>query len=278
MYELFLQIKKMKIAIIGCGTMGLIYAKAFQKYDLVKKEHLLLVEKNEPRALELEKLDIGNVVLSYDDSIKEFELLVLSVKPQDFDVLSKSLMKVIHPNAVILSIMAGVRINHIKEMLQHNLVIRAMPNSPASLGMGVTGIFAGEGMDATSMLKAERVLATTGRTVLLEDEGMLDAVTALSGSGPAYFFYFLQHLIQAGVNMGLEESVASMLAKQTMLGAFHLANNADQSLDKLIQAVASKGGTTEAALNIFNKHKTGESIEIALQAAFERAKELSGKG
>jgi pyrroline-5-carboxylate reductase len=268
----------MKIAIIGCGTMGLIYAKAFQKYDLVKKEHLLLVEKNEPRALELEKLDIGNVVLSYDDSIKEYELLVLSVKPQDFDVLSKSLMKVIHPNAVILSIMAGVRINHIKEMLQHNRIIRAMPNSPASLGMGVTGIFAGEGMDATSMLKAERVLATTGRTVLLEDEGMLDAVTALSGSGPAYFFYFLQHLIQAGVNMGLEESVASMLAKQTMLGAFHLANNADQSLDKLIQAVASKGGTTEAALNIFNKFKTGESIEVALQAAFERAKELSGKG
>ncbi|MFN4122961.1 MAG: pyrroline-5-carboxylate reductase [Flavobacteriales bacterium] len=265
----------MKIAIIGCGNMGLIYAKAFQKYEIVKKEHLLLVEKNIQRAAELEKLNIGQVALSYEEQIKEYDLLVLSVKPQDFDELSASLSKVINQHAVILSIMAGVKISHIKKMLNHDRIVRAMPNSPAALGMGVTGIYAGEGMDATSMLKAERVLATTGRTVLLEDEDLLNAVTALSGSGPAYFFYFLKHLIQAGVNMGLEESVAAMLAKQTMLGAFHLANNADQSLENLIKAVASKGGTTEAALNVFNQMQTGESIEKAVEAACKRAFELS---
>lgn len=265
----------MKIAIIGCGTMGLIYAKALVKYDISKKEELLLVEKNESRASELEQLALGKVVLSYDEEILKFELIILAVKPQDFVLLSQTLSKVIHKDAVILSIMAGVRVSEINRLLEHGNTVRVMPNSPAALGMGVTGIFTNANIDSNKLIKVERVLSTTGRTVMLQDENLLDAVTALSGSGPAYYFYFLKHMIQAGIAMGLEESVASLLAKQTMLGAFHLANNAEQKLDALIQSVASKGGTTEAALKIFETYQIGAHIEQALLAAKNRAEELS---
>jgi pyrroline-5-carboxylate reductase len=265
----------MKIAIIGCGTMGLIYAKAFVKYDISKKEELILVEKNENRAKELKQLNLGKVVLSYDEEILNYEMIILAVKPQDFETLSKTLAPVIHKNAVILSIMAGVKVSIINQLLKHSNTVRVMPNSPAALGMGMTGIYANENIDASKLIKVERILSTTGRTVLLQEEHLLDAVTALSGSGPAYYFYFLKHMIQAGIAMGLEESVASMLAKQTMLGAFHLANNAEQKLDALIQSVASKGGTTEAALKIFDTHQIGANIEQALIAARDRAEELS---
>jgi len=125
------------------------------------------------------------------------------------------------------------------------------------------------------MHKAENVLSTTGRTVFFEDEKLLNAVTALSGSGPAYFFYILKHMVDAGKKMGFTESVSSMLVKQTMLGSFHLMNSASRSLDDLIKAVSSKGGTTEAAFNVFNENKVGESLLKGILRAEQRAGELS---
>ncbi len=265
----------MKITLIGCGNMGLIYARAFLKYALVKSDELLLVEKNEARVVELQKMALGKVVTPNDPLIESSDILLLAVKPQDFLELASILKHHLNPNCVVISIMAGVRLSVLEERLQHKSLVRAMPNSPASLGMGITALISSPETSTEHVRKAEQLLSTTGRTVYLDEESQLDAVTALSGSGPAYFFYLIKHMIEAGKVMGLDEGVSSMLVKQTMLGAFHLVNQADKSLDELIQAVASKGGTTEAAFRVFEEFHLGESLQKAILAAQKRATELS---
>lgn len=265
----------MRITLIGCGNMGLIYARAFLKYTIVKQDELLLVEKNAERVTELEKMNLGRVVTSDDSRISESELILLAVKPQDFTALAPVIAKLLKPHNVVLSIMAGITLSYLEQHLQHGTLVRAMPNSPAGLGMGVTALVAHSSVSSEQLRKAEHVLATTGRTVYMEREEQLDAVTALSGSGPAYFFYLVKHMIEAGKAMGIDEGVAGMLVKQTMLGSFHLINQADKSLDELIQAVTSRGGTTEAAFTVFNRAGLGEQLQEAIFKAEQRAKELS---
>jgi pyrroline-5-carboxylate reductase len=265
----------MKITIVGCGNMGLIYARSFLKYNIVSKQDLLLVEKNEVRKQELKKLDIGNVVVPDSELISRSDVIILSVKPQDFTELANDLKKVTSPNTILLSIMAGINISFLRQKLQHQKIVRAMPNSPVEVGMGITAYSLSKEITINEAHKIENLLAITGRALYMEDENLLDAVTALSGSGPAYFFYFVQQLIDAGKKMGMDETTAALLVKQTMLGSFHLINNAGKPLDDLIKSVASKGGTTEAALSTFAKHHVNVHLQEGLLNAEKRAKELA---
>lgn len=171
--------------------------------------------------------------------------------------------------------MAGITIERIQNDLNHKLVVRAMPNTPAMIGMGITGFTAAEGISFAQLSKIENLINATGRSVYLEDESMLDAVTALSGSGPAYFYYIVKQMVEAGKLMGFDEGMARLLVKQTMLGSYHLINNAEKSLDELITAVASKGGTTEAALKEFEEGSLADDLKRGILAAEKRAKELS---
>jgi pyrroline-5-carboxylate reductase len=171
--------------------------------------------------------------------------------------------------------MAGMTIARISSTLVKSAIIRAMPNSPAELGMGMTAFTASKMVGIEQIRKAENLLSTTGRTVFFENEDLLDAVTALSGSGPAYFFYIVKQMIEAGKQMGFDESTSCMLVKQTMLGSFHLLNTADKSLDELIKAVASKGGTTEAAISTFENKGVDQGLIKGILNARDRAKELS---
>lgn len=265
----------MKIAIVGCGNMGMAFAKSFLQYDLVKKEDLLLVEKSAERGEALRAAKAGVVVETISPHVGEYDLIILSVKPQDYLAVAESLKEVIQYNQVILSIMAGTPIAKIQQTLNHSLVVRAMPNTPAMLGMGMTAYAAAKEVDIQQLRKIENLINATGRSVFLEDESLIDAVTALSGSGPAYFFYLIKAMIEAGKRMGFEEGMASLLVKQTMLGSFHLINNADKNLDELIKAVASKGGTTEAALKRFEEGNLDETLIAGIEAAQKRATELS---
>lgn len=255
--------------------MGMAFAKSFLQYDLVKKENLLLIEKSADRAETLRTENTGVVIETISTHIGEYDIVILSVKPQDFAAVQDALREVLQPQQVILSIMAGIPIANIQEKLDHRLVIRAMPNTPAMLGMGITGFSAAKELSFAQLLKVDNLINATGRSVFLEDESMLDAVTALSGSGPAYFYYLVKAMIEAGKKMGFEESLATLLVKQTMLGSFHLINNADKSLDDLIKAVASKGGTTEAALREFEAGDLSKTLQTGILAAERRAKELS---
>ena len=266
----------MKITIVGCGNMGLIYARAFLKYNIVSKENLILAEKNEIRKQELLKLNVGQVTVVNDPKIADSDIIIIAVKPQDFEELATELKPFLYSAKCIISIMAGMKMQKIEHALNNLNIIRAMPNSPAELGMGITAFTASKTVPIEQIRKAENLLGTTGRCVFLENEDLLDAVTALSGSGPAYFFYVVKHMIEAGKQMGFDEATSAMFVKQTMLGSFHLINNANKSLDELITAVASKGGTTEAAFTVFNEAEVGENIQKGIVKARDRSVELSG--
>lgn len=263
----------MKIAIIGCGNMGLTYAKAFLKDNIVTQNNLLLIEKN---AQLKERLNsFGNVANQIDERIKEFDTIILSIKPQDSHAIYADLRQYINPSQLLISIMAGITIQSLQQNLNHLSIIRAMPNTPAQLGMGITGFAASKETKVQDILKADNLLNSTGKTIFFEDESKLDAVTALSGSGPAYFYFIVNAMIEAGEKMGIDKHVAALLVKQTMNGAFHLLNTSENSIDELIQSVASKGGTTEAALSAFKEGHLGETIIKGILSAENRAKELS---
>ncbi len=265
----------MNIAIVGCGNMGLTYARAVLKYELVNKAGLLLVKKRSTVAGQPSDLDIGTIIESIEAIPATTDIVVIAVKPQDYGNVTEALSKTLQPNQLVISVMAGITIEKLQTTLNHKSVVRAMPNTPAQIGMGITGFAAANEVSTEHIRKAEKLLSTTGREVFLDDESLLDAVTALSGSGPAYFYYIVKSMIDAGKQMGMEEGMAALLVKQTMLGAYHLMNNADKSLDELIGAVKSKGGTTEAALNKFSEKGLSDIISEALKAAESRAKELS---
>lgn len=266
----------MKIAILGCGNMGIAYARSFLKYDLVSKQSLLLIEKDFNRQKQLEELNFGIVTSELTKEVlADVDVLILSVKPQDFESLKEKLKSSLNNKITIVSIMAGKTLEFITSELKHPFVVRAMPNSPAIVGMGITAYVTTDSVDMPRIRKVEQVLNSTGRSVFLDSETMMDAVTALSGSGPAYFFYIVKNMIKAGVEMGMEPHIAALLVKQTLLGSYHLMNAKEVDLDELIKGVASKGGTTEAALNYFNNHELDKSLIGGIKRAEERGKELA---
>lgn len=266
-------ITTMRISIIGCGNMGTAFARSFVKYGLVKPADQVLVLRDQRRVHELEPL--GQVALQVDDRIATSDLVILAVKPQDFSKVGPLLAPVLHPGQVVLSIMAGITLRRLTEVLCHGTVVRAMPNAPAQVGMGITAYATGSELTMLQTLMVEQLLNCTGRAMHLADEALLDPVTALSGSGPAYFFEVVRTMIATGIRLGLEPHVANALVKQTMLGSFHLMEHSDRSAGELIQAVMSKGGTTEAAFQVFKEGRLNETLEAGIIAASSRAAELS---
>lgn len=263
----------MKITILGCGNMGTAYARSFRKYGLVKAEDLLLIVRDEGRRATLEHL--GQVKTIIGPDVYASELVIISVKPQDFGAIAPQLAAVLRPGQVVLSIMAGITLQRLGDSLGHDTVVRAMPNAPAQIGMGITAYAAGSELNMKQTLLVEQLLNCTGRAMHLEDESLLDPVTALSGSGPAYFFEIVRTMIATGIRLGLEPHVANALVKQTMLGSFHLMEHSDRTPDELIKAVMSKGGTTEAAFKVFADGTLARTLDMGIEAASKRAKELS---
>ncbi|WP_080780486.1 pyrroline-5-carboxylate reductase [Chryseobacterium phocaeense] len=267
----------MKIAILGAGNMGLSFSKSFLKYELIKPEHLHLITRSQAKISKIAE-DFPKSKISTFEETKNLDadLIIVAVKPQDFQHVAQNFQFTLQENQMVLSIMAGIKIEKIQKLLNHPLVVRAMPNSPTLLGMGITGYTAANGISFSQLINVERLLNSTGRSVYLEDENLLDGVTALSGSGPAYFYYIIDAMIKAGVDMGIEENLSQLFVKQTMLGAYHLINNSDKSLEELIKDVASKGGTTEAALKTFEDKSFKEILKSGILNAEKRAKELNG--
>lgn len=257
--------------------MGLSFSKSFLKYELIKPENLYLITKNQSSFPCISEDFPKSKILAFDE-VKELDadLIIIAVKPQDFQLVAENLKFQLKENQMVLSIMAGIKIEKIQKLLNHPLVVRAMPNSPTLLGMGITGYTAAEGISFSQLINIERLLNSTGRSVYLEDEELLDGVTALSGSGPAYFYYIVDAMIKAGMEMGIEENLSKLFVKQTMLGAYHLMNNSEKSLEDLIKDVASKGGTTEAALKTFDENNCKEILKKGILNAENRAKELNG--
>ena len=267
----------LRIAILGCGNMGLAFAKAFLHYNLVARPDLLLVARHDEHCQRLQRQHPNLPVAALSAAVADYDVVLVAVKPQDFGLVAAGLRAVLQPAQVVVSIMAGIPMARLQRELGHRQVMRAMPNAPALLGMGITGFSAAPEVERSRLHQVENLLNATGRSIFLEDEGLLDAVTAVSGSGPAYFYFLVQAMMQAGQQMGFSESVAGLLVKQTMLGAYHLLNSSSQSPDELIAAVASKGGTTEAALREFKSGNLAETLIAGMKAAQHRATELANE-
>lgn len=206
-------------------------------------------------------------------SLANADLVVWAVKPQVFKEAALPVAE-FTKEALHLSVAAGIRSDSIARWLQTDRVVRSMPNTPALVGQGITGLFARPGVSAQDQSLIEQVLKSTGEFLWVQQESDLDTVTALSGSGPAYVFYFLEAMTEAGVKMGLPEAQAYHLAKATFGGATHLARQSTESPEVLRQRVTSKGGTTYAALTSMADDHVKEAFVKAMLAAQKRAGEL----
>ncbi len=257
--------------------MGAAFAKAFLHYNLVARPDLLLLGRDAEQCQQLRSKHPGLPVAELTPEVSTYDVVLVAVKPQDFGKVAPGLREVLGAGQVVVSIMAGIPIARLQRELAHAQVLRAMPNAPALLGMGITGFSAAPEVERGRLHQVENLLNATGRAIFLEDESLLDAVTAVSGSGPAYFYYLVQAMMQAGQEMGFSESVAGLLVKQTMLGAYHLLNASDQTPDELIAAVASRGGTTEAALREFRAGHLADTLIAGMKAAQHRATELASE-
>jgi len=200
-------------------------------------------------------------------------MVVWAVKPQTFKEASVPVRE--HtPSALHLSVAAGIPSASIARWLGTDRVVRSMPNTPALIGMGITGLYPRPGVTADDRRRVEEVAATMGEFLWLEDEAQIDTVTALSGSGPAYVFYFLEAMTDAGASMGLTREQAYKLAVETFRGASALASASSEPPDILRQRVTSKGGTTHAAISSLEAHQVKPLFVQAMQAAQQRAHEL----
>lgn len=207
-------------------------------------------------------------------AIKDADIVVLAVKPQVLGLVLKPLQG-LFDGKLIISIVAGAEIKTISALTGNDRVVRVMPNTPALVQTGAHGIFAYDVVEAKDRELATQVLAATGLTIWVNSEAQVDAVTAVSGSGPAYFFYMMESMIRAGKNMGLDEKVATALTLQTALGAAQMAITSSNSPSELRKNVTSPNGTTQAALEVFDRAQISQNIQTALAAAQKRSQELA---
>ncbi|MCG7222322.1 pyrroline-5-carboxylate reductase [Acinetobacter sp. RIT698] len=207
-------------------------------------------------------------------AIKNADIVVFAVKPQVLGGVLKPLKGLLE-DKLLISIVAGAEIKTISDLTDSERVVRVMPNTPALVQTGAHGMFAKPEVSAKDRELATQVLAATGLTLWVSSEAQIDAVTAVSGSGPAYFFYMMESMIRAGKNMGLDEKVATALTLQTALGAAQMAITSSNAPSELRKNVTSPNGTTQAALEVFDRAQISQNIQTALAAAQKRSQELA---
>jgi pyrroline-5-carboxylate reductase len=268
------------ITFIGGGNMGRALISGLLANGF-EANQLSVVEANASTGLQLHQ-DFGVQIIGALDQIafdfSKNNVVVMAIKPQDFNVVAKSLSaKLKHataPGPLILSIAAGIRLKDMSRWLDHARCVRAMPNTPALIGKGITGLFADIAVSASDRALAETICNAVGQAVWVNEEKLMDAVTAVSGSGPAYVFAFLEAMQSSGEKLGLDAATARKLAYATLEGATQLAHNSDEHAGVLRERVTSKGGTTAAALDTLKQLDWHGALEKAIDAANHRGKAM----
>ncbi|WNM20176.1 pyrroline-5-carboxylate reductase [Flavobacterium capsici] len=264
----------MKVAIIGFGNMGKTYANSFISSRFIKTSDIYAFVKENNEVSNLGLIPVENYISSASAILHDFDIVILSVKPQDFSTVAKQIKPFLKESQLILSVMAGVTIDTISNELNCSKIVRSMPNIPTQIGQGMTVFTASSTVDRKELFIIQNLINTTGKSVYVEDESLINAATAISGSGPAYVFYFMQSMINAAVELGFNESEAELLVNQTFRGSVSIQNSANLSNNDWIKKVTSKGGTTESALSVFEKNNLEKTIIEGILAANKRAIEL----
>ncbi len=264
-----------KLAFIGTGKMGEALIKGVLRSGLLTTKDIIASDKDHQRLSYISKQYEIDAISSNQSVAKEAEHLLLAVKPQDIDKVLTEINNTIGER-LLISIAAGVRINHIQKFLsQEQPIARVMPNAPALVGSSISAICYSSKVSQSQTQFTRALFASVGEVVEIEED-LMNQVTAVSGSGPAYFYYFVEALARAGEEVGLPFDVAKKLSIATMSGAAKMLSETSLEINELIGAVKSKGGTTEAALNIFEENNISDIIQDAVKAASQRAFELGG--
>ena len=263
----------MRIAILGGGVMGETLATGLLRRE--PRPDVVIAEKRAERAGELAAaLDVE--LADPAGAVQGADVVILVVKPQDTMALLAEIGSSIRTGALTISIAAGIRTVAIEDAVSAGVsVVRAMPNTPARIDQGVTGISAGVGCSPEALALAEDLMASVGLVVTVPED-LQDAVTAVSGSGPAYLFYLAEAMTAAGVDLGLSEDDAVRMVNQTLLGAAMLLSTSGEAAADLRRKVTSPGGTTAAAIGTLDSLGVDNSVRAALAAARDRSRELSG--
>jgi pyrroline-5-carboxylate reductase len=264
----------MKILVIGAGNMGLTYAQGMSKSKLLKKKNIMILDNSEEKLEELNEISHFDAFKELEDCVPKADIIFIAVKPYHAENLFKKLKPYTKPGQVLVSIMAGINIDSIKKYSGLVKIVRAMPNLPAQIGKGLTSYVSSEEISRIEKLTIESLLDTTGKSMEVTSEKFIDASTGISGSGPAYVFYFMQSMMEAALTMGFSKNDSSVLVSQTFTGAIELFNQSNLSPNSWIKKVASKGGTTRAALDCMEDNNVNGLIKDAAFAAFNRAVEL----
>jgi pyrroline-5-carboxylate reductase len=268
------------ITFIGGGNMGRALISGLLANGF-NSNQISVVEANSATSFKLHE-DFGVQGISALEQItfdfSKNNVVVMAIKPQDFNLVAKDLAaKLKHasaPSPLVLSIAAGIRLIDMSRWLDHTRCIRAMPNTPALIGKGITGLFADAAINTSDRTLAETICNAVGQSVWVTEEKLMDTITAVSGSGPAYVFAFLEAMQSAGEKLGLDAASARKLTYATLEGAILLAQNSDEYAGVLRERVTSKGGTTAAALEIMKQQGWQEILEKAIEAASQRGEAM----
>ncbi|MFZ2072786.1 MAG: pyrroline-5-carboxylate reductase [Minisyncoccia bacterium] len=258
-----------KIGVLGCGIMGSILLEVLSNID---KIDIFAFDNNLEKIKEVKK-KFKKVKISSDvSSLNICDVVILAIKPQDFKNLNLNLSK----NTLVISIMAGVPVKVIEKKLGVKKIVRAMPNMAARIKKGMVGWTATKSVSKIEKEFTKKIFSGMGQDIYVNGDDAIDKITALSGSGPAYIFYMVACFLDSAISLGIKKEDARKIILSTAKGSIDMiGENTDLSL--LVKNVASKGGTTEAALEIFKKYDTKSVWEKAIKNAYKRAKELSKK-
>lgn len=265
-----------KISFIGGGNMANSLIGGLLANDYSAR-CITVAEPDENKLTQLEKQFAVSTNTDNNTAVADADVVILAVKPQILQTVCRDIADSIQKNTpLIISIAAGIRGNDINRWLGNGCaLVRCMPNTPSLIQLGATGLFANSAVSDEQKQIAENILSAVGITLWVAHEDLLDAVTAVSGSGPAYFFLLMEAMQKAGENLGLEADTAKRLTLQTALGAAQMAINSDDMPAVLREKVTSKGGTTEAAISYFQNHKFEQTVLDALTEARDRAAEMA---
>lgn len=261
-------------AVIGAGVMGETLLSGLVRAGR-RVDQLLVGEKREARAQELEER-YGVAVVSNVEAASKADTVALVVKPQDMADVLREIAPVLRPGQLLVSLAAGITTEFIESHVPAGVaVVRVMPNTPALVDQGMSAISAGSHCDDAHLAEAEELMASVGKVVLVPEKQQ-DAVTAISGSGPAYIFFVVESMIEAGVHLGLPRTTASELAVQTLVGSAAMLRETGEHPTVLREQVTSPAGTTAAALRELEIHRVRAAFLAALEAARDRSRELAG--
>jgi pyrroline-5-carboxylate reductase len=264
-----------RIAFIGGGNMASAIIGGLIQQGALPQDIDVVEPAEEARQKLAQQFGI-QALAQAGESLASAKLVIWAVKPQAFKEAAQA-AAAFTGSALHLSVAAGIRSDSIAAWLGSERVVRSMPNTPALIGKGISGLFARPGVGAADQAWIETVIATTGEFLWLASEDQLDVVTALSGSGPAYVFYFMEAMTTAGTEMGLSREQAHRLAVATFVGASALADSSEEPPQLLRQRVTSKGGTTAAAISSMEDNDVRALLIDAMYAARERAKTLGAE-